>query len=568
MKFIASALWLPCAVAVLFRRSTVPGGRVQLLNEDSATVDLSADGWVGGAPLCSDQVPSESSTLAPVELAAVVLKKEDQQDSVQQVVAETSSKAGRKRKAWQAFATERVTEGVELREATKTWLTQHCVMVKHLSKSTCNGKPSIVAACRSCSSCSRVWCFRFEAAEQLVVECSGECAEKNKELARLTNARKYGRTMTPAKALLEMSAAAVPMDERPSLKQLENQRRGKTGSQSFSSDCMGTVIDYLSNPPREVCILSDDVVCCEDKMRVPFMAPGAIEVCRQINSGSFLMDFTFKTNNAGLLLGAIGPVALSFEKTLPHMRFFPAIFLLSDKEDEETQRLAVRTYLREMRAVGVQITDGFFDCSCLDGAYAEVGDTLFLHRCLWHVKSNVKFAASKKDEVSGQTRLKRKELLAVILEWIDFSAWLPTDTEFDCFWRSVLQRMKSSSAPTDFDEPDMARYLERNIFDTTAGILRATWSCGLGCVPYGITTYAPNAIEVSHRVLKHLAGVTAHADMPVTELITNVCKAVASKIEGGDYATLGCKVIVIACKTNDSLNSGVNGFTEQNNTAF
>ena len=46
---------------------------------------------------------------------------------------------------------------------------------------------------------------------------------------------------------------------------------------------------------------------------------------------------------------------------------------------------------------------------------------MYLHRCLQHTKKNVKAEAAKKDEVSGQARLKRQEFLPVLVEWLEFS---------------------------------------------------------------------------------------------------------------------------------------------------
>lgn len=69
------------------------------------------------------------------------------------------------------------------------------------------------------------------------------------------------------------------------------------------------------------------------------------------------------------------------------------------------------------------------------------------------------------DETSGKARLSNKELLQPILDWITFSATLPSDVEFDTMWRSILDRMASNSSATDFAEGAMAAYLRKNLLD-------------------------------------------------------------------------------------------------------
>ena len=41
----------------------------------------------------------------------------------------------------------------------------------------------------------------------------------------------------------------------------------------------------------------------------------------------------------------------------------------------------------------------------------------------------MKEAAKKRDEASGEARLKNMELLPVLLEVLQFSAWLPSDED-------------------------------------------------------------------------------------------------------------------------------------------
>ena len=94
-----------------------------------------------------------------------------------------------------------------------------------------------------------------------------------------------------------------------------------------------------------------------------------------------------------------------------------------------------------------------------------------------------------------------------------------------------------NSETGDLNEPAFAEYLKRNMFDVKGGILRAAWCSGVGAVPLGFTTYAPNAIEVSHRALKHLLDhFWVHRD--VATLMADVCDAVESRMFAGSYDKL------------------------------
>ena len=87
--------------------------------------------------------------------------------------------------------------------------------------------------------------------------------------------------------------------------------------------CFGTLREFLQSPlPDVVHVFQDLVVCTPEKIRVPFACQTALNYARKQGLTSFLMDFTFKTNQQGLLLGAIGPVGIHVLDGLTHMRFF------------------------------------------------------------------------------------------------------------------------------------------------------------------------------------------------------------------------------------------------------
>lgn len=97
--------------------------------------------------------------------------------------------------------------------------------------------------------------------------------------------------------------------------------------------------------------------------------------------------------------------------------------------------------------------------------------------------------------------------------------------------------MARSAGETDFNEPGMARYVSKHILDTTGPLIRASWNSGLGAVPLGFTTYAPNAIERAHRLTKGLLD-KGYQHRDIAQLITDVAQALQSRIQAGAYADL------------------------------
>ena len=112
------------------------------------------------------------------------------------------------------------------------------------------------------------------------------------------------------------------------------------------------------------------------------------------------------------------------------------------------------------------------------------------------LQGDIEKAARRKIKKGGQPILRRPGFLKDLIEWVLFSAWLPDDNEFHYFWTHILERMEGALAG-DFNEPLFAMYLRKNIFIIKNGLITAQWRSGLGSVPLGFTTYAPNAAEVS-----------------------------------------------------------------------
>ena len=101
----------------------------------------------------------------------------------------------------------------------------------------------------------------------------------------------------------------MPVDERPATWQLKNYRpsRQDTGMK-LAASCVASLKEFLSRPPDHV-VLHHQVVSTE-QVRIMFSFDLAEERLTTQNLPCFSMDFTWKTNVNGLLLGAIGPLGL------------------------------------------------------------------------------------------------------------------------------------------------------------------------------------------------------------------------------------------------------------------
>ena len=89
-------------------------------------------------------------------------------------------------------------------------------------------------------------------------------------------------------------------------------------------------------------------------------------------------------------------------------------------------------------------------------------------------------------------------------DFIMASAPFPDDLEFHVFWKECFDRMDKSEKQFHWNEPRVASYMKENLFNAFNKYYQAPWQYGNGAVPLGYTTYAVNAIERSHRLLKHL----------------------------------------------------------------
>ena len=289
---------------------------------------------------------------------------------------------------------------------------------------------------------------------------------------RLHHAKQYAKFNTPARALLKMQEDNVPVAHRPTGVQLKNLRpvQVSQATKQISVATMGDLKNFLSDPPSCIKIHSDAVVLQEDRICIPFSIPALESTLADSKLACFVCDFTCKVCSEGLLLGCIGPVGLRPSDHGPSMRMIPAFFAVCSHEDDASHEVLLSLFFDSLTQRGVKVTDGFFDCSCMQAVMNFVRDKgldLFVHRCLQHVKSNIRDESGKRDVATGRTRLQNKELLGPIIDWVEFSAFLPSDIEFHSFWTSVLTRMSSNQEETDFGELEMSLYLRKHILDSS-----------------------------------------------------------------------------------------------------
>ena len=427
-----------------------------------------------------------------------------------------------------------------------------------------HGNPTaVIANCAICGlGCTQQWRFSFINRCTVLAESHGQCprpedtesalSELHSKRRKLNNAKKY-REYTPHEAFKVMERERVPLEERPSERQLEQQRRGvASGPSRYPAHTIGLLRRFLENPPEGVHIFFEDVVLTTEVVRIPFTGSLMWETGAETFASlqNLLFDYTFATNRHGLLLGAIGGCGLhlSARTHLLAMRFVPAVFCISTSEDEEAHAILLRLYetLRSQAVVEpLPLSDAYLDFACLTSAVKYFGDRrVYLHRDLQHVKTDIKKEAKIKDKVSGNTRLRRAEFLPVLISFVEWSCFLPNDLEFHAFWDAVLTRMRGTTLETDFNEPDMADYLQQHIFDFSAGYWRASWQSGLGAVPNGYTTYAGNCIERNHRTVKDLmAG--GYQTQELSALVEEVCDIINSRCRSGFYADVKPTVKVV-----------------------
>lgn len=106
---------------------------------------------------------------------------------------------------------------------------------------------------------------------RLVAEETGECGgPRNVKRIKREHAKAFAVNATPEAALLAMRSAGISVEEMPSKDQLKHQSRGE--------QCVGTLMEFLDNPPKDC----DRAQCSKDKILIPFTVAGVGEVVARL----------------------------------------------------------------------------------------------------------------------------------------------------------------------------------------------------------------------------------------------------------------------------------------------
>ena len=218
-------------------------------------------------------------------------------------------------------------------------------------------------------------------------------------------AKKYAKLESAGKALHRMEKEGVPLDVRPQAWLLKNCRPSRQDLKMKLS-CVASLKEFFSTPPDRVVLREECQVVSTEQVRTMFSFDLAEEWLSTQNLSCFSMDFTWKTNVNGLLLGAIGPCGLkAWPDGKPHLRFRPIIvFLLSHSEDHESRALLLKKFVEMSKQAGVTLSHGFFDCTCYNGARSALESDesmchVKLHRCLQHSKEICGLKGARKTQL-------------------------------------------------------------------------------------------------------------------------------------------------------------------------
>ncbi|CAK0859671.1 unnamed protein product, partial [Prorocentrum cordatum] len=410
---------------------------------------------------------------------------------------------GRPRKGWTEHARLSFPDTTKLREAAAKAADQlHGCRLGHLRNTTAEGRKAVDAPCKNCAGFTRQWCFSFLPPHGtgrlvLVVEKKGECCPTSPSNARiLDRAKECAQRMSPVKARDQMERDKVPLKERPDLKQLQNARTRKPEEPRIPvvagrvtvrwNACIGEMKDWLKKDHNPIFLLNmvdtktgqQTPVVTEKNLRIPFTHGVSEALLAEHRLEWLLMDWTWKTNYHGMLVGAVGPVGLHVDEAtgLPTMRFLPVVFVASETEDNEASELLLQAYFEIADRLGISATHAVMDCRCM-GAAAPLCEArgIRLRRCLQHVKGNVADEGKKMlDKGSGVKRMKNTALIHPIKNCMEFSAGLPdsgaggegeSDLEFNVLWTEIFDRMREDGGESfQSGESAMADYLLTNIF--------------------------------------------------------------------------------------------------------
>ena len=138
-----------------------------------------------------------------------------------------------------------------------------------------------------------------------VVECGLEqTSQKDLVKAKQANSKKYGH-LKYGEALLKMGPKGehshsdfIPEDWRH-----QNQRPAKTARAAPATHIPATTIGafkhFLRTPGPDTFVFTEHCEVGEHRVRIPLSVPIALALSQELSLTSFLLDFTFKTNEDG-----------------------------------------------------------------------------------------------------------------------------------------------------------------------------------------------------------------------------------------------------------------------------
>lgn len=86
----------------------------------------------------------------------------------------------------------------------------------------------------------------------------------------------------------------------------------------------------------------------------------------------------------------------------------------------------------------------------------------------------------------------------MLIDFVQWTASLASQVEFDTVWGSIVARLEGDACVTDWNEKEMATYICQHILTKTNGMWDAPWRCGVGTMRLGLTNYAVNGIFASY----------------------------------------------------------------------
>ncbi|CAE7291662.1 smndc1, partial [Symbiodinium microadriaticum] len=173
---------------------------------------------------------------------------------------------------------------------------------------------------------------------------------------------------------------------------------------------------FLQNPPENIRVDADSLICEVDQVRILLSLPEAADWFQTCDLPWFLMDFTMKTNAPGLVLACAG-------------RHWTCRF-------EAAHGLLMQKDVAMAESAGMELTDGIFDCACYAAAKATVSEQGML-------PSRLRLAA------------------------LGLGVY--------CDLGTILLRLA-----IDWDETVFEQYIRANLLHVEGNVIRAFWQTGFG----------------------------------------------------------------------------------------